>query len=167
MIQKKICMVGAYGVGKTSLVKRFVESIFDERYHTTVGVKIDKKRLQMDDGELTLVLWDLAGDDELEPLRLSYLRGASGYILVADGCRESTLDIAGDLHSRIAGVHGALPFVLAVNKMDLEAEWRISEDRLARVTALGWPLIRTSAKTGAGVDKTFSTLASLLLQDLK
>jgi len=157
-------MAGAYGVGKTSLVKRFVESIFDERYHTTVGVKIDKKHLQVGGEELVLVLWDLAGEDELEPLRLSYLRGASGYILVADGCRESTLDTAENLHSRIAGVHGALPFVLAVNKMDLEEDWRISEDRLARLAARGWPLIRTSAKTGAGVDQAFSALASVLLQ---
>lgn len=157
-------MVGAYGVGKTSLVKRFVESIFDERYHTTVGVKIDKKRLQMDGEELALVLWDLAGEDDLEPLRLSYLRGAAGYILVADICRESTLDTAESLHSRIAAAHGALPFVLAVNKVDLEADWQISESRLARLTAGGWPLIRTSAKTGAGVEQTFSTLASLLIQ---
>jgi small GTP-binding protein len=164
MIQKKVCMVGAYGVGKTSLVQRFVESIFDERYHTTVGVKIDKKRLQVGGEELVLVLWDLAGEDELEPLRLSYLRGSAGYILVADGCRESTLDTAERLHRNITGTHGALPFILAVNKMDLEEDWQISKDRLARLAAGGWPVIRTSAKTGAGVDQTFSALASLLLQ---
>ena len=64
MIQKKICMVGVLAVGKTSLVARFVESIFSKKYHTTVGVKISKKALQVSDQEWHLILWDLAGEDE-------------------------------------------------------------------------------------------------------
>src|SRR4029453_515125 len=92
MIQKKICMIGAYAVGKTSLVTRFVESIFSTKYLTTVGVKINKKTITLDGKEITLILWDLHGEDEFQKLRLSYLRGSSGYILVADGTRRDTLE---------------------------------------------------------------------------
>ena len=76
--KKKICMVGACGVGKTSLVRRFVESIFDESYQTTIGVKIDKKLLELDGREVTLVIWDLAGEDEFAQVREAHLRGAAG-----------------------------------------------------------------------------------------
>ena len=76
MIQKKICMVGAFGVGKTSLVSRYVHSIFSEKYQTTVGVKIDKKVVQSRGAEVTLVLWDLAGEDALTTVRPSQLKGA-------------------------------------------------------------------------------------------
>ena len=87
MLKKKICMVGQFGVGKTSLVRRFVHSIFDDRYLTTIGVKIDRKDVSIDGQALTLMLWDMAGEDDLAELNVSHLRGASGYILVADGCR--------------------------------------------------------------------------------
>lgn len=92
--QKKVCMLGAFSVGKTSLVKRFVQSIFSETYLTTVGVKIDKKNVVLSDRIVTLILWDLAGEDDIASLRMSYLRGSAGYVLVADGTRPSTLEIA-------------------------------------------------------------------------
>ena len=94
MIQKKICMVGAFAVGKTSLVQRFVRSIFSEKYKTTVGVKIDKKVMNVNSQDLTLILWDLHGEDEFQELQRSYLRGTSGYFLVVDGTRPVTLDRA-------------------------------------------------------------------------
>ncbi len=75
MIQKKICMLGSFAVGKTSLVRRFVESIYSDAYHTTVGVKIDKKTVQQNGTEVSLLLWDLYGEDEFQKMRWSYLRG--------------------------------------------------------------------------------------------
>ena len=69
MIQKKICMIGTSGVGKTSLVSRFVQSIFADKYLTTVGVKIDKKIVTVDGTEMTLMIWDLAGDDDYQRLQ--------------------------------------------------------------------------------------------------
>lgn len=94
MISRKICMLGAYAVGKTSLVRKFVHGVFSEKYLTTIGAKIDKKELVVDGTELTLVLWDLAGEDGFEKVRLSYLRGSSGYLLVVDGTREASLQTA-------------------------------------------------------------------------
>jgi small GTP-binding protein len=77
MIQKKICLLGAFAVGKTSLVSRFVKSIFSDRYYTTVGVKIEKKIVRVGEQQWNLIIWDLAGEDEFMQIRMSYLRGAS------------------------------------------------------------------------------------------
>src|SRR6204780_5465239 len=119
MLKKKICMVGEFGVGKTSLVRLFVDSIFDERYLTTVGVKIDRKDVTVGSAAVTLMLWDLAGEDELTQLKVSHLRGASGYILVVDGCRAASFAKAVELQQRVAEQLGPLPFVLVLNKADL------------------------------------------------
>jgi len=101
MIQKKVCMVGTSGVGKTSLVAKFVHSIFSDKYLTTVGVKIDKKTVAVDGNEVMLMIWDLAGDDDYQRLQTSYLRGTSGYLLVADGIRQITLDQAIEIQARV------------------------------------------------------------------
>src|SRR5688572_18423339 len=118
MIQKKVCMLGATGVGKTSLVSRFVTSLFSDKYLTTIGVKVDKKTLTVDGTDVTLLLWDIYGQDEFQTVRTSYLRGASGYLLVADGTRQLTLDTARELQKTAQGVIGAVPFILVLNKMD-------------------------------------------------
>ena len=78
-------MLGGFSVGKTSLIKRFVESVFSEKYLTTVGVKIDKKTVDVQGRSVNLILWDIAGEDDTATIRMSYLRGCSGYLRVADG----------------------------------------------------------------------------------
>jgi len=158
MIQKKICMVGAFAVGKTSLVARFVESIFSEKYHTTVGVKISKKALHVGDQEWHLILWDLAGEDEFLQIRTSYLRGSAGYLLVVDGTRRATLDTAVSIQQRIVDAVGDIPFVVLFNKSDLTNEWEIANDAFEELSHKGWPWLKASAKTGAGVDEAFLTL---------
>ena len=163
-IQKKVCMVGAFAVGKTSLVRRYVESIFSERYQTTVGVKIDKKQLEIDGQALTMVLWDLAGEDGLAQLRPSHLRGASGIILVADGCRAGTLEVARKLRERIADETGPVPFVLALNKSDLAEQWEVTDSAIEPLESAGWTCMRTSAKDGSGVEGMFLTLARKMLE---
>lgn len=159
---RKICLIGAPGVGKSSLVRRFVHSLFTERYLTTVGVCIEKKVVATPAGEVGLVLWDLAGDDELQRLQASYLRGTSAYLLVVDGTRSETLEQGLELQSRVVATLGsAVPFVVALNKADLEAEWRVGESALAPLVAQGWHLVRTSAKSGDGVEDSFRRLAQL------
>lgn len=164
MRQKKICMLGAYGVGKTSLVRRFVESIFDERYQTTIGVKIDKKVLAAGADPLTLMIWDLAGEDEVEQVRISHLRGASGFVLVVNGCRAQTLEVAAALKQRIESVAGELPWVLALNKSDLPEQWEIetvSAEAKFRSPPAG--VLVTSARSGDGVEEMFQCLANAMI----
>jgi small GTP-binding protein len=163
MLKKKICMAGQFGVGKTSLVRRFVDSIFSESYLSTVGVKIDRKDLTIGAASLTLVLWDLAGEDELAQLNVAHLRGASGYILVADGCRAATLSKAIDLQARITHIVGPVPFVLVLNKADLREQWEV--DMAHAAERRGWPTFETSAKTGSGVEEMFHWLAGQLAGD--
>lgn len=162
MTQKKVCMLGAFAVGKTSLVERFVRSLFSDRYLTTIGVKIDKKVVRAGAGEVGLVIWDLAGEDRFQRVRTSYLRGAAGYLLVVDGTRRSTLDEAIGIHERVEGEHGTLPFVLLLNKADLATEWALDDDVCRDLDGRGWTTVTTSAKTGAGVERGFAELADMV-----
>ena len=93
-MKKKICMLGAFAVGKTSLVQQYVHSIFSDKYRTTVGVKIEKTTTQADGRDVDLIIWDLHGEDDFQHVRLSYLQGSSGLIFVVDGTRATTLDTA-------------------------------------------------------------------------
>ena len=112
-IQKKICMLGAFSVGKTSLVKRYVASVFSETYLTTVGVKIDKKTVDLAGRVVNLILWDLAGEDDIASLRMSYLRGSAGYVLVADGTRRT------DSRCRVVAARagGCRPWLAAIRSL--------------------------------------------------
>lgn len=164
MIQKKICMIGAFAVGKTSLVTRFVRSIFSDKYLTTVGVKIDKKRVKLEDTDVTLILWDIAGEDDLTQMRMSYLRGASGYLLVVDGTRPGTLDTAVALQKRIDEFSRAgLPFVLLLNKTDRTDGWNLTDEAIEELSEKKWVVMKTSAKTGEGVEEAFLALARMIV----
>jgi small GTP-binding protein len=162
MLQKKICLLGAFGVGKTSLVRRFVDTIFSDAYLTTVGVKIDKKVLTIGTEPLALILWDIAGEDEMSAVRLSYLRGAAGYLLVVDGTRPETLEIAASIKSRVDAEVGRIPFLALLNKADLVEDWALPPERIETLQAAGWSFRRTSAKTGDSVEASFQDLAKLL-----
>jgi hypothetical protein len=159
-LQKKICMLGSFSVGKTSLVKRYVESIFSETYLTTVGVKIDKKTVTIGDRTVSLILWDLAGEDDMSSLRLSYMRGSAGYVLVADGTRPATIDIARSLRQRVEADYGPLPFAMLINKHDLSEQWAVSEGDIEGLRQGGWWVRSSSARTGEGVEDAFTDLAS-------
>ncbi len=165
MIKKKICMLGAFAVGKTSLVRQYVHSIFSEKYQTTVGVKIDKKTLDVDGGPVDLILWDIHGEDAFQTVRTSYLRGASGILIVVDGTRRATLDTAFDLRQRARDNLGAVPIIFVFNKSDLSAEWEIEAAAIDRVTQEGITVIKTSAKTGDGVPETFEKMALAMLEN--
>jgi small GTP-binding protein len=164
MQKKKICLLGSFGVGKTSLVARFVHSMFADKYHTTVGVKIDKKILTIDGEEVTLMLWDMAGEEDGAPVKLNQARDASGYLLVADGTRSRTLDVAKSIQERVELEIGARPFLLLVNKADLRETWEIPDSAWAELTDGGWTILETSAKSGQHVEEAFLSLASRMLK---
>ncbi len=159
MIRKKICMLGAFAAGKTSLVRRFVEGLFSEKYHTTVGVKIDRKDVMVDGEHVTLLLWDLAGEDQFQHVRLSYLRGSAGLLFVVDGTRRATLDQVRDLRRQAEQTVGPVPALVALNKADLAVEWELDDDVEDQLRAEGWTVFVTSAKNGAGVEQAFVWLA--------
>jgi small GTP-binding protein len=164
MIQKKICMLGTFAVGKTSLVRRFIESIYSDKYHTTVGVKVDKKVVKVGSTEVSLLLWDVEGTESEHELRKSYLRGASGYLLVVDGTRQDTLYKALAIQTRTEETIGKVPFLLLFNKADLVEQWSISERETNALKEKGWDVITTSAKTGSGVEEAFQTLAKKMVE---
>ena len=165
MSKYKVCMLGAFAVGKTSLVGRFVHSIFSDKYQTTLGVKIDKKDLQLNGRPVELILWDLAGEDEFIEVRSSYLRGSAGGVLVADGTRAETLDTAIELQRKLYDEVGEVPFILMVNKSDLKAQWSIEFERLEQLRRDGWQIIETSAKDDSNVDPAFHGLAARLMAE--
>lgn len=164
VIQKKICMLGSFGVGKTSLVARFVEGIFSGKYLSTAGVKIDKKAVRVGDQDVLLLLWDLAGEDSRTQVKTAYLRGASGYFLVVDGTFADSLVTAKSIHQRAIEAAGEIPFMLIVNKSDLWGRWEITMPELEKLQTEGWHVQVTSAKTGEGVEKMFMTLTEQILQ---
>lgn len=158
MVVKKICMLGAFAVGKTSLVRRFVHSIFSDTYQTTIGVMISKKTLRVDDTEYQLVIWDLEGRDEFTDVRSNYLRGAAGAFYVVDVTRPHTLTVARQLRHEVQKHVGDIPALILLNKSDLADQWRLDDDVLQQLEAEGCTLIRTSAKSGDQVDASFIAL---------
>jgi small GTP-binding protein len=158
MMQKKVCMVGVYGTGKTSLVQQFVHSIFSVKYHSTVGVKIDRKAVDVDGTPVTLVLWDLAGRDASQDIPASYLRGSHAILFVVDGTRRETFDQLASLRELAREAAGAVPSLVALNKADLTEQWILGPQEEAGLAVQGH-LLKTSAKTGAGVEAAFAWLA--------
>lgn len=151
-------MLGAFSVGKTSLVEKFVHSIFTDKYLSTVGVKISKKVINLDDQEVTLVLWDMEGQDLYADINMAFLRGAMGYFIVLDGLREETYHFALDLYGIVRERIGELPCYFLLNKADLQDEWEITPNMIDELKAQGLNILFTSAKIGMGVEEAFTML---------
>lgn len=164
MRSAKVCMVGAFGVGKTSLVRRFVHQQFDERYHTTLGVKIDTKIIDSIEKPIKLVLWDMEGADPFKTDKRSqsriqsYLKGAHGLILVADGTRPATVETALGLYHDFCRHYQDVPAVLMANKADLRNEWRFDESVLPDALVR----LRTSALKDQNVEAAFTEIGEKL-----
>lgn len=174
-LSKKACLLGDFAVGKTSLVRRFVYNLFEDKYLSTIGVNVSRKTLVAPavsaDSlvDLTLMLWDLAGSAEFDQMRASYLRGAAGAVLVCDLTRATTLDGLRAYARDLAGVSPGAKLVLVGNKRDLwekaadSASYLSLEELEALAAELGAPLCLTSAKTGDGVEEAFRLLGRLLV----
>lgn len=163
MIQKKICMVGVHATGKTSLVQQYIFSMFSEKYHSTVGVKIDRKRVEVEGSTVNMVLWDLAGRDGVEDVQASYLRGASGILFVVDGTRRETFEQLFELRDLCTDTIGEVPSIVAINKSDLTDEWQLEDHDYERLTTAGLSHLVTSAKFGDRVEDAFLDLARAML----
>ncbi len=161
VIQRKVCLLGATAVGKTSLVRRYVESLFSEKYQATIGVKIDRKLVDVGDTQVSLLLWDLQGEDDFNRVRTSYLRGAAGLIYVADATRPDTVDTAKRIQQGAIETVGSVPSVFLVNKDDLEGQ--VTDAELDARGPESGARFRTSARTGTRVDDAFAALVAQLL----
>ena len=164
-VKKKVCLIGAIGVGKTSLVRRFVSGLFDERYLATVGVKIDQKVVRVGGHDVAMLIWDISGDGAGTPLPPTYLRGLSGYFVVSDGTRPETVARAEELKKYVQDLTGSRLRVNVLNKADLMREWTVTPEQEARLAEGSELVVRTSAKTGGAVDLAFASMARRLLEE--
>jgi small GTP-binding protein len=167
-LSKKICLLGDFAVGKSSLMRRFVYDRFDEKYMSTIGVKVSRKTIMVarenDVVELNMLLWDLAGSEEFSPVRASYLGGAEGAIVVCDLTRIETLRHLDLYLQEFYAVRASARVVVAANKWDLSDQHVFdAEDLVVTADKYDVPYYLTSAKEGDGVDVMFRALAKSLV----
>lgn len=158
MQSKKICLVGRFGVGKTSLVDRYVKNHFSEKYLTTVGVSIATKII---DQHLKFIIWDIAGFEQRNHYQ-PYLRGSHGIIYVADSTQAESVSAITKIITDNPTIKD-LPSICFINKKDLLEQRVWNEQMDQAIAAIGCPSIWTSAKTGEDVELGFSQLAGLLM----
>ncbi len=152
----KIVMLGAFGVGKTSLTRRFVTGEFSEKYVSTLGVRIEKRTVAVGALTVELLVWDIAGHDDFASFRPAYIRGAAGVLLVCDQTRMSTVGTLVEIQDLVRTHLGEVPSEVLVNKNDLAPDPAF--ERAMRDSGLG-PARLTSARTGVNVAEAFVGLA--------
>ena len=174
-ISKKMCMIGDFGVGKTSLIRRFVESQFSDEYLSTVGVKISRKSIALENTKhpesvtAQLLIWDLEGHTKFKGIAPTYLQGASGVLIVADVSRTETVERISEHVKLFSSVNPKGSIIVALNKVDL-----IDEEKLALLVEISHSIgqdkviavYTTSAKTGKDVDEIFYKLAYTMVEQV-
>lgn len=170
MWQKKTCLIGDFSVGKTSLVRQFVEGRFDERYLSTIGVKVSRRQVQLGSPSalvhLNLLLWDIAGDNGREAITAQYLRGASGAVVVCDLSRRETLESMRQHAKTFLGINPSSAMVFVGNKLDLAEAREVTTAQLAGLAGeFSSPYYEASAKTGQGIEEFFTQLGYLVLKE--
>jgi hypothetical protein len=159
---KKVCLLGDGGVGKTSLIGRYVLNCFSDDYVVSFGTKVSKKVIEYEDVQLTLMIWDILGQKSQKALHGAYYSGANGVLLVCDNTRPETLLHLLEWKRDLEEVVGAVPLVPIINKADLPTAL-VGADIAAVRTALGHDFLYTSAKMGSGVQEAFEQLGRQIL----
>ncbi|HAS41922.1 MAG TPA: GTP-binding protein [Microscillaceae bacterium] len=164
-VSKKVILVGNFGVGKTSLVRRFVFQEFSDEYLTTLGVRIDKKVVELAGNIVNLILWDIAGEVTQTKVPVSYYLGAHGVIYVFDVQRPSSFEnIEADLDYIRTKLPDA-PICVIGNKKDLISAGELQKlsEQLAKQSSVEVSFF-TSAKTGENVELMFAQIAQRMLK---
>lgn len=169
-VKKKICLLGSFSVGKTSLVERFVHDRFEEKYLTTVGVKISQKLMPpiapSRGGPMiqhTFLIWDIAGLEKFDSVAMNYFRGASGALAVADLTVPETIDRLTEFCEKFLSASPQARLLVLGNKLDLfddNKQTLSALEETARSFSCGYLL--TSAKTGHQVENAFELLSKKL-----
>ncbi|MDI6916215.1 MAG: tetratricopeptide repeat protein [Thermoplasmatales archaeon] len=167
-LMKKICLVGDPAVGKTSLVRRYVYDMFDDKYLYTIGAKITKKVIDISypthDVNFTLMIWDIEGQKGIGKVHSTYYRGADATIIVCDVTMKETLENIPNWKDAVFKVTGEIPLVFLANKIDLPNKVFNEKEIKAVASEFKAPYLFTSAKTGENVENAFITVSKLLLE---
>ncbi|MGK0364972.1 MAG: small GTP-binding protein [Saprospiraceae bacterium] len=163
MISKKVIITGRFGVGKTSLFNRFLYSKFDEKYLTTIGVKVDKKVISIEGQELNLLVWDIAGEISQDKVPHSYFLGTSGVIYVFDLTRPITVKNLETELKYLRKIAPGISIKVIGNKKDLVSEQDIED--FVKTTNISFDFL-TSAKTGDNIEELFFSLGKDLMSDV-
>jgi hypothetical protein len=159
MRRKKICIIGASAVGKTSLVASYSGAVFSSGYQSTLGVRITRAIVAISERLKELVVWDIKGESEFYRIDPAYLYGSDGYVLVADGTRRTTLDHAMYLQTRMKEIVGKIPCVLLINKADLGDIWEMDDALLSTIRSQVQDVHTCSARSGLTIHNAIDTLA--------
>ena len=163
IIQLKVCLLGDFAVGKTSLIRRFVEERFDDKYLSTIGVKVSQKNIEVNDNQIGLLIWDLAGSEDFVKNRQSYLRGASGALIVCDLTRKETISQLSLYEQQLHVLSSKAKIVVLGNKIDLiENRGNVIKGFEEAIISLGATSFVTSAKTGENVGEAFRLLSQMM-----
>ncbi len=171
-ISKKICLIGDFGVGKTSLISRFVDRQFSDKYLSTVGVKISRKSMELSDLKqqknitLQLLIWDIEGSTKFKGVSASYFQGAKGAIIVGDVTRPESLENISEHIQAFSKVNPQGKTVIALNKSDLiDAEYleKYCQIYSFRDHNSFVATYASSAKSGTNVDEIFQSLAHSMI----
>lgn len=171
-VKRKIVLLGDSAVGKTSLIRRFVTDKFDDKYITTIGTKVTKKELAIERDnatiDLTLMIWDVLGQQGYTSIQARSYKGADGVLYVSDLTREDSLtNIETYWLAELNKIAENVPGVLVGNKVDLQDEIAISEDDIEKFgRKLDCPHFLSSAKTGENVEKVFKSLGEIVVKSL-
>ena len=168
---KKICMLGEPAVGKTSLIRRFVYDVFEDKYIETIGAKVTKKTLRIryvptgQVFQLRMMIWDIAGHGALDFVKPSYYRDGEGAMIICDMTRRLTLNKVPAWIDSLWTVTQRIPLIIIGNKNDLKNQHEFSTKELGEVSMkYQCPFIVSSAKNGEQVENAFKSLGLSLIQ---
>ena len=170
-IKAKVCLVGDSSVGKTSIIRRYVLDIFEDKYIATLGTKVSKKRIILKrDGkniDLMFSIWDVLGQENFKKIHKVAFKGSRAAMLVCDFTREETLTNIPLWASKVKKVAGEIPKIILANKSDLTSQYAFSEaDLQAFSSKLNTTFFKTSARFGDNIIKTFYQLGELIIEDI-